>query len=63
MTTKTEYTCNLCREPIADNSQGNGINFLSSTSSRMQFKPLSDCHNHLCNKCLEAIGVILKQHP
>jgi hypothetical protein len=56
MTTARTYKCNLCRDEITDSNPGRGVHFLGK---HFEFRRVSDCENHICEKCIVAV---LKGH-
>ena len=68
MTTHRTYSCNLCRESMLNREDGIGIHFSTQDESgrfqpniRFHERHLHDCENHLCKKCLQAIGLLLER--
>lgn len=68
MTTHRTYSCNLCRERIADSSDGIGLYFTTVDSAgrfnpTMQFRqePLHQAETHVCRKCLHGLTLLVQQ--
>jgi hypothetical protein len=48
-----KFFCNLCREEIKEISKGMGVHF--SAIKGIEFLPLPNTNNHLCNDCIDKI--------
>ena len=57
MTTTRTYQCNLCHN-IMEKTEGHGIYFAGDV---IQFKPVYDTVNHLCNRCMTQLAHLLKK--
>jgi len=53
MSCKRRYTCDLCRDEIADAQGGIGLKW--SVGNKIRHVYLPDAETHLCNRCLEAL--------
>jgi hypothetical protein len=53
-----KYKCNLCREPFAAEE----LHGLHWTHKGWVKKPTLDCENHICNRCLFAVGAIAEEY-
>jgi hypothetical protein len=59
MTTKREYLCNLCREPIRatpeDTKHRPGVGIRYESRDSITPKAVHDAENHICMPCIQAI--------
>lgn len=58
MTTRRNYSCDLCNTEI-DDETGIGIYFLTEKITR---KRVNDSEHHLCNVCLGALTTFAKDN-
>ncbi|MCR4331645.1 MAG: hypothetical protein NUV34_02915 [Sulfuricaulis sp.] len=61
MTTKTEYSCNLCHTVLAGPSQGTGIQRADwmERNFKIVLMPINKADDHLCNSCVTALRKVL----
>lgn len=68
MTTHRTYSCNVCKEGIADRTRGIGLYFSSADESgravpdlRFHERPLHDAETHICQACLQGFTLLIQR--